>query len=79
MKHVNLMNSCVRMIISNNIKLSWLAGLLLLQGTAQAADLVEILQAARQHDPVYAAAQSTWAATQEKLPQARALLQPEIA
>jgi outer membrane protein len=49
------------------------------QGAAQAADLVELYQAARQHDPVYAAAQSTWAAAQEKLPQARALLRPDIA
>lgn len=48
------------------------------QGASQAADLINIYQIAKRHDPVYAAAQSTWAATQEKLPQARALLLPSV-
>jgi outer membrane protein len=37
---------------------------------------MQIYQDARQQDPVYASARDAWAATQEKLPQARALLLP---
>ncbi|HYC46133.1 MAG TPA: TolC family outer membrane protein [Burkholderiales bacterium] len=43
---------------------------------AQAADLLEVFQRARQRDAVYAAARSAWAASREKLPQGRALLLP---
>ena len=53
--------------------------LMLWQGSAQAAgDLMSVYQLAKQHDAVYAAAQATWAAEQEKLVQARALLKPNV-
>lgn len=66
------------MISKNTIRLLLVINLVSWQGISQAADLVNIYQTAKQHDPVYAAAQSTWAATQEKLPQARALLMPNV-
>jgi outer membrane protein len=48
--------------------------------TAQAvaaADLLSIYRMARDSDPVYAAARSSWTAAQEKLPQGRAGLLPQ--
>jgi outer membrane protein len=47
-----------------------------LQRPATAADLLRFYRDARQQDPVYAGARDAWAATQEKLPQARAQLFP---
>ena len=57
-----------------------LAGAILLnaQTPALAADLLEAYQMARANDMAYAAAQSRWAATREKLPQAQALLLPAV-
>ncbi|MCC7487961.1 MAG: TolC family outer membrane protein [Burkholderiales bacterium] len=43
---------------------------------ALGADLLEIFRAAQVSDPVYAAARSAWAASQERLPQGRAGLLP---
>ena len=43
---------------------------------ALAADLVEVFRLAQRADAVYAAARSTWAASQERIPQARAGLLP---
>lgn len=48
------------------------------QNNALADDLMQLYQTARSHDAQYAAAQSTWAATQEKSPQANALLKPQV-
>lgn len=45
---------------------------------AQAADLLEIFRAAQANDPVFAAARATQQAGQEKLPQGRSLLMPNI-
>ena len=47
-----------------------------IQCPATAADLLRVYLDARQEDPVYASAREAWAAAQEKLPQARALLLP---
>lgn len=44
---------------------------------AGAADLLDIYRLARESDPVYASARATWAATQERLVQARAGLLPQ--
>ena len=53
-------------------------GLVLWQQTARADDLMAVYQNAKQHDSVYAAAQSTRAAEQEKDSQASALLKPSV-
>ncbi len=45
---------------------------------ANAADLLETYRAAQEHDAVFAAARATQRAGQEKLPQARALLLPDV-
>lgn len=45
---------------------------------AYGLDLVEAVGLARTRDPVYAAARSAWAASHEKLPQARAALLPAL-
>ncbi len=47
-----------------------------LPGAAHCADLLEIYRQARTSDAVYAAARATWAAAQERIPQARAGLLP---
>jgi len=47
-------------------------------GWAQAADLLETFRAAQANDPVFAAARATLQAGQEKLPQGRSLLMPNI-
>jgi outer membrane protein len=43
-----------------------------------AADLLEVYQEAKQNDSTFASAQSSWEAGQEKLPQGRALLLPNV-
>jgi outer membrane protein len=45
---------------------------------AHAADLLEVFRLAQTADPAYAAARAGWAATQERLPQARAGLLPLV-
>ena len=45
---------------------------------AAAEDLMEIYRAAQQNDAVLASARATWTATQERLPQARAGLLPNV-
>jgi outer membrane protein len=47
-----------------------------LPGAAHCADLLEVYRQARTSDAVYAAARATWAAAQERIPQARAGLLP---
>ena len=49
-----------------------------LAGPAAAEDLIQIYRDAQQNDPVIAAARATWNATQERLPQARAGLLPNV-
>jgi len=46
--------------------------------SARGEDLMQIYREAQQNDPTLAAAQSTWVATQEKVPQARAGLLPNV-
>ncbi len=48
------------------------------QNSAPADDLLQMYQRAKMHDATYAAAQSVWEATQEKTPQASALLKPQV-
>jgi outer membrane protein len=55
-----------------------LAALFGANSVALAADLLETFNAAKANDPGYAAARSAWQAGQEKLPQGRALLLPNI-
>jgi outer membrane protein len=43
---------------------------------AHAADLLDVFRQAKVADPTYAAARAAWAATQERIPQARARLLP---
>ena len=52
--------------------------LALLAGPARAEDLVQIYREAQQNDPSLAAARANWNATQERVPQARALLLPSV-
>jgi outer membrane protein len=54
------------------------AALWLACGFARAEDLLQIYREAQRNDPVLAAAQATWYATQEKLPQARSGLLPNV-
>jgi outer membrane protein len=55
---------------------SVVSALLLACGGANAADLIDIFRLAQPADATYAAARATWAAAQERLPQARAGLLP---
>ncbi len=45
---------------------------------ARAEDLVQIYREAQQHDPTLAGARATWLATQERVPQARSALLPNV-
>ena len=56
----------------------FLATLLGASNGAQAADLLETFRAAQANDPVFAAARAAQQAGQEKLPQGRSLLMPNI-
>jgi outer membrane protein len=47
-------------------------------GAASGEDLVQIYRDAQRNDPTLAAARANWAATQERVPQARALLLPNV-
>ena len=55
-----------------------MAAMLGATGWAQAADLLETFRAAQANDPVFAAARASQQAGQEKLPQGRSLLMPNI-
>jgi outer membrane protein len=46
--------------------------------SAHAEDLVQVYRDARVNDPTLAAAQASWVALQERIPQARALLLPNV-
>ena len=46
--------------------------------TAQASDLLEVYQAARQQDPTFASAKATYEANLEKYPQAKSVLLPQV-
>lgn len=58
--------------------LPFLATLLGAGSGAQAADLLETFRAAQANDPVFAAARAAQQAGQEKLPQGRSLLMPNV-
>lgn len=60
------------------LKLLLLATLFGANSGAQAADLLETFRAAQANDPVFAAARAAQQAGQEKLPQGRSLLMPNI-
>ena len=60
-------------------KTALLIALACLAHNASAADLLDILRAAQDNDPTFAAAKATLAAGQEKLPQGRAGLLPNVA
>ena len=55
-----------------------LAALILLVPTAQGADLAEVYQAAKKNDPVLGAAQASYRASRQGVPQARAALMPSL-
>ena len=55
-----------------------LAAAVLAAPLAAAEDLLQVYRDARQNDPTLAAAQANWVALQERLPQARALLLPNV-
>ena len=55
-----------------------LAGLALAGATAHAEDLLQIYRDARLNDPTLAAAQANWVALQERIPQARSFLLPNV-
>jgi outer membrane protein len=59
-------------------KIAWLLACPLFISPLQAADLMQAYQAARDNDPVFAAARATAAAGREKLPQGRAGLLPTL-
>ncbi|HEV8500988.1 MAG TPA: TolC family outer membrane protein [Casimicrobiaceae bacterium] len=60
-------------------KILALAATIALALPAQADDLLQIYHDAQQNDPALASARSIWQATQERLPQARAGLLPNVA
>ena len=57
-------------------KLSVALLLLALTGPGSAADLIDVFRIAQSSDATYASARASWAATQERIPQARAGLLP---
>jgi outer membrane protein len=63
----------------NTSRIAFFGALILItQGAVAATDLSEAYRIARGNDMAYAAAQSRWSATREKLPQAQALLRPSV-
>jgi outer membrane protein len=52
--------------------------LVLAAGAARAEDLVQIYREAQLNDPLLAAARANWTATQERVPQARSFLLPNV-
>jgi outer membrane protein len=60
------------------LRLSTAMILAALAGVAAAEDLMQVYREAQQSDPSLAAARANWAATQERVPQARAALLPNV-
>jgi len=58
--------------------LSFASAALLAAPPVAAEDLLQIYREAQQNDPALAAARATWVATQERMPQARAALLPNV-
>ena len=54
------------------------AGILGFTAAAHPADLIDVFRLAQTSDPGYGAARANWAATQERIPQARAGLLPDV-
>jgi outer membrane protein len=65
-------------ILRSSCRAALLGVALLAAPLACAEDLLQIYREARQNDPTLAAAQANWVALQERLPQARALLLPNV-
>ena len=61
------------------LRLSTALILAALAGPVAAEDLMQVYREAQQNDPSLAAARSNWAATQERVPQARSALLPNVA
>jgi len=61
------------------LRLSTALLLAALAGPTAAEDLMQVYREAQQNDPALAAARSNWAATQERAPQARSALLPNVA
>jgi outer membrane protein len=61
------------------LRLSTALILAALAGPVAAEDLMQVYREAQQNDPSLAAARSSWAATQERVPQARSALLPNVA
>ena len=57
---------------------SFVSAALLAAPPVAAEDLLQIYREAQQNDPALAAARATWVATQERMPQARAALLPNV-
>lgn len=60
------------------LRLSTALILAALAGPAAAEDLMQVYREAQQNDPTLAAARANWTATQERAPQARSLLLPNV-
>jgi outer membrane protein TolC len=52
---------------------------LVVSASGRAEDLMQVYREAQQNDPAIAAARANWEATQERVPQARAGLLPNVA
>ena len=73
-----LVQSTLPMIRSPSITAAALALALAAAAPARAEDLLQIYREAQRNDPTLAAARANWEATQERVPQARAGLLPNV-
>ena len=65
-------------MIRSSVTATALAFALAAAAPARAEDLLQVYREAQQNDPTLAAAQANWEATQERVPQARAGLLPNV-
>src|SRR6476660_8278892 len=63
---------------SSSVNAALFALSLAIAGTGHAEDLMQVYREAQQNDPALAAARANWEATQERVPQARAGLLPNV-
>src|SRR6476660_3974253 len=63
---------------SSSVNAALFALSLAIAGTGHAEDLMQVYREAQQNDPTLAAARANWEATQERVPQARAGLLPNV-
>jgi outer membrane protein len=66
------------MMRRTTLALACLAALAAASGFARAEDLMDVYRSAQENDPTVAAARANWEATQERVPQARAGLLPNV-